>query len=451
MVHNNPRDEVSSITKGVPWLLFFFLIAALFVVYHDITIAKSAIDDYNPGADVVISTVAQGTPGRRIALLALALVSACSLKWGRKNNTFTVGGPLGWLLISFFCWALLSPLWTDDLAQNLRRLFVFVIFALTAVAIARRLSFRQIILWTFVATSTFLTIGIVAEFVFGTLQPLAPGYRFAGSLYPNDQGINCGLLVLSSIACADLVKRRKLLFWSAGSVGFLFLILTGSRTALASVVAAFVLYMLLVRSKTVKIKVGLAAAGGTLLLLAALLFGAVPGIKNAILLGRNDTGSVDTFTGRSTIWADVVHYIQQRPLTGYGYGSFWIPKRIYAISGLEGWGVGNSHSVYIDYAATLGTVGVGLYILILLVGLSYAYRLFKVSRSCVFAFSMALLIFCLVDGFTESEIADATLLMLLWMVLLIRLAFIPVRGTAIANNIPRSVSTVLSVRWNPAD
>jgi O-antigen ligase len=404
------------------------LTAVFFVIYHDVSIAQRAVDDYNPSPDEIVATVAQGQIGRRIALLFLGAAAVASLTWHQANKRFRMGNVLGWCLIGFLAWALLSPIWAEDLSQNLTRLAVFAILTLAAVAVVQRLSLSEIILWTCFSTSVFLSIGFIAEVVFGNFHPFASGYRFSGSLFPNGQGINCGLLMLSAVAAADLEKRWRWQFWACGLVGFAFLILTGSRTSLGAILLAVLIYLFAVRSGTTKVRMVLSASLVASFLLFLAGAGLIPGVKNAAMLGRDDDlGSLDTFTGRTAIWQDVGQYIGQSPIVGYGYGGFWTPAHIDAVSDEERWGVGNSHSAYVDYLLMLGSVGLLAYILILVLGIRRAFRCFRLSRSPGYAFCAAVLIFAAIDGLFESEITVGSLLMFLWMVILIRLAFVPLQ------------------------
>ena len=87
----------------------------------------------------------------------------------------------------------------------------------------------------------------------------------------------------------------------------------------------------------------------------------------------------------------------------------------------------SGHSAYIDYLLTLGTVGLLAYVLGLVLGIVRAFRCYRLSQRCDYAFCGAVLVFGAIDGVFESGIADPSLLMFLWMVILIRLAFAPLQ------------------------
>jgi len=335
--------------------------------------------------------------------------------------------PLGWVVLAFPAWAFLSALWADDLSQNLTRLAGFAILCIAAVAVVRRLSLKEVVVWSSLSTAAYLSIGVFVELLYGTLQPFTPGYRFAGSLHPNGQGINCGILLLSSIAGADLEERWRKYFWSFAIIALAFLLLSGSRTALAAVVLATITYLVAVRSRRTTLAVAYCSAMIVAFVLSLAAAGFIPHLKDAVLMGRDDPESVDTFAGRTAIWKDVGPYIRQSPILGYGYSGFWTPAHMNAISDLEEWGVGNGHSAYIDYLLTLGAVGLLAYVLSLVLGIRRAFRCYQVTRSPDYAFCGSILVFCTIDSVFESGIADPSLLMFLWMVVIIWLAFVPLR------------------------
>lgn len=419
-----PRSTAGA--RSFPWVLFLFLAAVFFFTYHDISASKS-IGGYDPPTEDFIAAIAQGQLGRRIALLSLGVVAIVNLVRSPARRRLSMQGPLGWLLLGFCAWVLLSIIWAEDLSQSFKRVTEFAILCVAAVWVVRRLSLREIILWTFFSTAAFLLIGVTAQVVNGTFQPLSAGYRFAGTLPPNNEGIGCALLLLSAITLADLMKRWRTLFWVSGFIGFVFVILSGSRTGLAAVLAAIVIYLAAVRSRSTKVAMGLSATMVASFLVFVIGAGLMPGLKSAVLLGRDDPGSIGTFTGRTDIWKDVSPFIRQSPVVGYGYGAFWTPAHVTAISDEEQWGVANSHSAYIDYLLMLGAIGLLGFIAILAVGIFYAFGSFRFSQRPAFAFCGVVLMFCAMDGLFESDITEGSQLMFVSTIILIRLAFVPLK------------------------
>jgi exopolysaccharide production protein ExoQ len=418
---HSPKGPALHIAR-TPWLMFLFLAVVFFLVYHDLSYSKLGLANFNPPEDGIVAGVEEGSLIRRIGLLSLGLFAIVSLIRHRADGRLGINGPLGWILLSYTAWALASPIWAEDLPLTLTRVAVFGILCIAALAVARRLSLREIIVWTVFTTTLFLLIGVFAEVFLGFFRPFASGYRFAGTLHPNGQGIDCGLLLLSGVAAADLDKNWRTIFRICALVGFVFLILTASRTAFAAAVLAIVVYFGSSLSRNAKIAMAYFLSILFCLLLMVLVNASLPDLKSAVMLGR-DSSTINTFHGRTGIWGDVSSYVRQRPILGYGYGGFWTPAHISEVSGEEKWGVPDSHSAYLDYLLTLGVVGLFAYVLLLLMGIRRAFRFHRRSGNSTFAFCGALLLFCTLDGFLESAMVYPSVLMFLSMVVLTRLAF----------------------------
>jgi exopolysaccharide production protein ExoQ len=424
MSDDNRASTMLTASVGRPsWLIFLLLATVFFFVYHDLSFSKKGIDNYNPSEEDLAAGVVDGSPVRRIALFSLGLFAIVSLVRHRAYGRVQISGFLGWILIGFAALALVSPIWAEDPALTFRRVLGLVVLSIAAIAVARRFSPREIVLWTVLTTTLFLAIGFSAEVLLGIFRPLASGYRFAGMLHPNGQGIDCGLLLISGVAAADLVPHRRKLFRACALLGFVFLLLTGSRTAFGAVTLALAVYSATTWSSRAKIATVYACGILFCVFLLVLANVSVSDLKSAVLLGRDDAPA-DSLNGRTGVWEEISPYIQQRPILGYGYGGFWNPTHMKEISADEKWGVPDSHSAYLDYLLALGAVGLVAYALVLVAGIRRAFRFQRLSRNPAFAFCGALLVFAASVGFLESAPAEPSLLMFLSIAVLARLALV---------------------------
>lgn len=418
---NDPNSRPALKRGSQSYLLLLFLTVAIGFAQQDLSYARKGTDNYNIAADDVISAVTEGSLAHHLALLSLAVVATVSLIRNRANRSLHTNGLLGWSLITFSVWALISPIWAENVSLTVTRTGVFCILCIAAVAVAFRFSIRQFVLWTFFSTLLFVLGGVLAEVSFGIFRPFESGYRFAGGLHPNGQGIQCGLLLLSAIAAANLERRWRALLWSCALLGLVFLVLSGSRTAFGSTVLALGGYLAATCSR--KAKLLLTCALG--LLFCCLLLFVGPGLGGVSRFGRvEDTGSYDSLNGRTLVWIDVGDYVRQHPLLGYGYGGFWTANHIADISEREKWGVAASHSAYIDCMLALGIVGLVLYVILLIAGVRRAFGLYRLTKNPGFAFGGALVLYFTLDGFLDSVILGVSLLMFVCMVILAQLAFL---------------------------
>jgi len=421
-----PRIKVPSIRPHYPWLVFLFLAVALFLTSHNPAGAQRTLDDYNLSQDDIVQGVSSGSKVREIALLALGAAAALSLVSYSAPRRLRSTGFASYLLCAYAAWTAVSVLWADDPEMSIKRFVGFAILVVTAVAIVRMFSLREIVIWVFFTTALYLTISVLLEILAGAFQPWASGYRFAGTQHPNDEGIECGLLVLSGLAASQLDKRRLWIYLSFAGAGMVFLLLTESRTSLVATSLAVAVCLVMSGRTAPKKLILVSSIIAAALVLATLATGLSPVLTDALSMHRDGGAGVESLSGRTQIWQDVTEYILRRPLTGHGYGSFWTPEHINAISDEEKWGVPDSHSAYIDYLLTIGAVGLLLYLACMVQGVWRSLSLSYATGNKCIPFMTGILAFGAVDGFLESSIGEGSLLMFLCIIVLVWLAFTPV-------------------------
>jgi O-antigen ligase len=397
-----------------------------FIAQHDVFFSlKKSFDSLEEWA--LMNTI-EGNPSRRVALLTLGLFSVICLMRNRSNQ-FEINGFLGWLLVFFIVWSFFSISWAVDPSLTFRRLIVFAISLLTALALASRFWISCIPLFVFLSASLYLLIGLSAEIILETFQPTLAEYRFAGTLHPNSQGVNCALMFLAGVSIAWSTKRGRSFFLTAALVAFIFLILTKSRTSFISALIAQTLHWTLLSSnskKSIFIKSIFWGMGiSWLIFLLFLILGdnLTSLASSGILLGREDS-EVLTFTGRTLIWEKCLEYVAERPLHGYGFNSFWTPAHIHEVSTLFDMGVIDAHSAYIDLLLNVGLVGMISYVSIIGLGIRKSFDYYKITRDIGYSFHFKLSIFSLIHGLLEAGQVQVSLgtLLILWG--LVHLAFL---------------------------
>jgi len=407
---------------SVRWITFVLLAGAFFFANYDL--ASSLKAQFGVETEgIIIDATQAGSLQRHVAFSLVGLLGAFGLM-RRGQNVLGINGVLGWLVLILLVWAFLSISWSDDVALTFRRLVALLMLCLGALAVSKHFSPRDIILWVFFTTTAYLLVGFACEIFLGTFRPFTPSYRFAGTFHPNDQGMYCSLLLLTGTAIARTAKRTSWLFLACALVGFGFVVLTGSRSAFASSIAALLVYWTLVLSRYAKAAwlVIISMAVCFLLLLAGDdLF---PTLEQGVLLGRTDS-EVSTFTGRLPLWVECLDYAAKRPLQGYGYGSFFSPSRVAAISSTEGWGIPDAHSTYLGTILALGLVGLIFLVLVLIVGIYRAIEKHKVSADPFYTCFAAILVYFALEGVLESTIAldKAGFPLFLFMVVIAKLGF----------------------------
>src|ERR1035438_3062616 len=107
-----PHAKSTTKSHHFPWLLFLFVGIALLGIFQWPLQIHSTPDDYNV-SDVIPLPGSDGPVVREVLLLALCTVAIVSLVKRPGDPRMRINGLLGWVLISFAAWTLMSILWTQ--------------------------------------------------------------------------------------------------------------------------------------------------------------------------------------------------------------------------------------------------------------------------------------------------------------------------------------------------
>lgn len=395
----------------LPWLTFILLTAAFFIALHDEARSLSIQEDYLPSEDVLQKHAAEGNPKRQIGFLMVGAFGALGLM-RRDRRPLQLNGGLGLLMLFFVAWMLLSLTWADEKALTFRRLVVIATLSVGALAVASRMEPRAMLFFVLFSSTVYLFAGIASEIAMGTFTPLTERYRFCGTIHPNNQGVNCSLIILSGIAAAQTERRWRWAYLGLAGFAFAFLILTGSRTSLASFLVTLAGYLVLVYSGSGKLAFGICALmTGGLAFAIGFNNSFARIVERVVLLGRTDQDleGAMALTGRIPLWQHLMEYAAARPIQGYGYGSFFTVRHIREISDKQGWPIAECHSVFLEVLMGLGLVGMTTYATIQLLGMARAAGYFRVTRDARFAFLGGLLLLGVIGGMAESTLLVPTM------------------------------------------
>ncbi|MCC6152764.1 MAG: O-antigen ligase family protein [Candidatus Hydrogenedentes bacterium] len=398
-------------TRPIPWLTFIMLTACFFIALHDPLRSASIQADYLPSGDTLEKHASEGNVKRQIGFLGAGLFGAVVLALG-KRTSLRMNGALASLMLFFLIWMLLSVTWADDRALSARRLVVIATLCSGALAIACKLTPREIMLFLLFSSFVYLLSGVVSEIALGTFTPAAERYRFAGTLHPNNQGVNCSLVVLAALTAAQFEKRGKAMYIGCAGFAFVFLMLTKSRTSLLAFLVTFAVYAFLLYGKSRRF-LYVSVLGITALLFVLLVESdfVAPALERGLLMGRTDQDISGTMslTGRLPLWQNLLEYAEARPFLGYGYGSFFTLEHIREISNRQGWPIAECHSVFLEVLLGLGLVGMLTYTVIQFIGMGRAFQYFRATQDPHFAFLGGLLLLGVVGGLSESTLLVPTM------------------------------------------
>jgi O-antigen ligase len=388
------------------------LVALLFVATHD---PMASLHTESP-VDDLVSIGLGGAVFRQAALGLIGILGFFNVLRGRDPLRL-FRSAAGRLLLALVLWATLSLVWSHEPTVTLRALGSSGAMLLFAIGFMNVYGATALLRLSFTASLTYLVVGVIAEVSLGVFHPWLSEYRFAGSLNSNHQAINCAILLFAAAALARRARRFEWLCWTLSIIAGAFLLLTKSRTSVASVAVALVLLLFvhLWRSKTIAALIAACVIGVASLLYA--IFGLSPSApqRSFLLLGREDA-PISDLSGRSKLWDLVTPYISsQKWCCGYGYNTFWTPERHAEISEEAGWGVFEGHSAYLDVFLGLGGIGLGVYLSLIVVGCGTAVCRYGLVPSSESAFVLLVITFSVFHGVTESALLHPTLLQLTFL------------------------------------
>jgi O-antigen ligase len=391
---------------------------AFFVADHDLG-ASLRDEFYGVEADA-LGEAAGGQWGNRIGFTALALTGAAFLR--RADRPWRVRGVLPALLVLVAAWSLASIAWAPDTMRTARRLASLTFCYAGAVGFARRLGGSELCWFVIAVALMFAGFGILVELALGTFRPFVGG-RFAGTLHPNGQGANCAFLCLAATTLLTTGDRHRRLLVGLIAFGLVMLLATKSRTALGALLLGAAGVRLL-RPTPATIAAGFAAVWLACLgVVVATLLGADLAERASAGLNMGRIEETGTLSGRTDLWDLLDEYARQRPWLGYGYGGFWTPARIEAVSEDQYWGVSSAHSAYVETVLGTGRVGLVLLILVLVAGLLRAGGDFWTTADPGTGLLFGLLLVEVVQGFAESDMAVPSFSAFLLGCALCRVAF----------------------------
>ena len=406
-----------SATRPLLWLLIVLLGSIFFAAGHQWNVSLS--ETFSAAADEAGQTVAGGDTMRRVAFSTIALIGLCLLvckapttrglsRFSRSENgtvPFQKWQPwLGALVIAYLSWCLLSVIWAVHPSLTITRLAVLVFCSIGALGIARQLSAWEICLLAVAVTAAYIAVGVCTEVTLGAFWPFSTDYRFAGTLHPNAQGALCAVLCLGSFCLAIEQPRRRVWLVALFVAGLAMLFLTRSRTSFAALLAAMLALLALRGSWRTKAIIGIALPWVLCACVLVILLFSIPigeKLTGAVLMGRQDEAF--SLSGRMPLWAELMPYVRDNLMLGYGYDSFWTPKNVQDISSAFDWTIPDAHSAYLDMVLGVGLIGAALGLLVLAGGIRESAVRYKATGNVGYEFIFSLLVYGVLASLLESS------------------------------------------------
>jgi O-antigen ligase len=214
-----------------------------------------------------------------------------------------------------------------------------------------------------------------------------------------------GLIVFTVQFFARSASRFWLIVWGIVAIGILALTRSGTVLAAGAAVLVVAVFLAIVRRRRSARGRIMTYAGGAVVL--------VIGAAAAVVLREpllKLLGKTDTLTGRTDIWAVVLHYAGQRPVAGWGWVSYWVPwihpfdDRHFVIGHVR---YSQAHDAWLDILLQLGVIGLVVFALFVATTFGRSWLLAVHSRpgaATVRVFPVLIMVALLVHSIAESRL-----------------------------------------------
>jgi exopolysaccharide production protein ExoQ len=324
--------------------LFLFSMNFFFTVLYGKDLSQTNLNSLQTGE------VHSGT-----AVIELLLYGFAFLFIVRRYRQFLVSAVRAWPLLAFGLFCLLSTVWSTDPPLTLRRSLFLLGTILFGVYLGGRYSIEtlsRLLLYAFYVFCGFTLLYRVVAPVY-VLDPDHGNALRGLAGHKNYFGECMAVFVLLAILAIP-AGRSRLSRYGIILIAFVLLVASTSATSILAcvVVACSIPLLKLFRLPAQKRWPAVSAAVMILGVFIVIIEQSVDSVLSAF--GRDTT-----FTGRSTIWEQVMISISRRPLLGYGFDVFWqgLKGESLNVIAASGWLVPEAHNGYLDAALSVGIVG----------------------------------------------------------------------------------------------
>jgi O-antigen ligase len=370
-----------------------------------------ALSRWIPGSDPL--NPEEGTRGWIEVGLAVSSFLLMVLFWGFRPLLLGFKSPTFIVLSVYGVWALITSLWAPSFLVAFGKAGVFIVTMLVMSGIATqtityKLSVIQMILISVLALILFLLV--INLFAYHALFPIGrsvdrPRFELAYE-HPNTASTYFATIIL---CCSYFLTRKnnflmRLLLWMCLFSFIVLLVLSDSRTSMASALVT-VTFLLLLQIRSARVRLGLFVLGGFILSLLALVVLSTSLIKDIIPTLNED---MITLNGRIPLWQSLIQQTSNNFLFGNGYFS----TRFSLLSDYQ-WGY-HAHNSYIDVLISTGIIG----ILIMIV---FFISCFKFSRKdTLLPVTAAFFLYICLESMLETRLFVPNILMCVVSLLIFR-------------------------------
>ena len=304
-----------------------------------------------------------------------ALVLLLTLRWFPLIMRTVVFNPL---LLICILWCGVSYIWSIEPGVTMRRSIALMMTTLFGLVLAARYDWGGLVQRF---ALVFLVTAVISVFLavlvpnLGQMQEIHQGAWRGAWLEKNSFGTRMAM-GLALMMCAFAMQPKRWWLWvPAGVLCFVLVVMSTSKAALLAAlvaIAGFLVIRVFRKFPILRIPVMYGVVISITVMIFLLLF--MPDMMFDLI------GKEKTLTGRTDIWNALAMAIKEKPLLGYGYGTFWqdLNGPSYWVRFSLEWGVPTAHNGWVETWLSAGLVAVVLFGLLYLITLLLAFgRLYR--------------------------------------------------------------------------
>jgi O-antigen ligase len=335
-------------------VLFVGVVLAVLISFHPFKSLAHPAAQVTEGGDIT----------NQVAFSAIFLALAWWTSCHEPQRLKLLFRPVLFAMLAWFAVSVLAS-WDPSLAAR-RLAFAVVLMGISAMLLLLPKNVRH---FSDLVTAVALIV-IVASYLGVFLVPQLAIHQATDFLEPEHAGSWRGVFPHKNEAGATMVLFifigmfvARVRSFTLGSLivvlAGMFLGFTQSKTAIGVLPLAFILSAIVPRSRRPSVAITLVIIILALFLLFSVGTVMFDPVRHLVQSFMPDA----TFTGRTEIWQIGIQAVAHRPLTGYGFSSFWGTEQVvYGLGENTSWAndATDAHNAYLNLAVTVGLPGLAL-------------------------------------------------------------------------------------------
>ena len=306
-----------------------------------------------------------GVQGTKSALIFYTPVLVLALVLGlQRASALMRAASVDVFIPLLLFWALLSSVWSTDLATTFRQTVAWTLATTFAYYAVTRFDLREILRLTAWSMLFGTALNLIFIFALPRYGKVVDPFDAAKTGWKGITSNKNSLGQFSSAAAVILWMARRSftryrMIYTIGAIANVFVVLgSDAKTSLVALIGTGALMIVFRAFRAQRQLFGVAVIG--LLAASVVVLILILNNRNTLASGVGRSGDL---TGRTALWDDLVPAARKRPIQGYGWGGFW--GGFFSPAGEiwreHTWQPPDAHNLLLQLALDLGLVGVFLY------------------------------------------------------------------------------------------